>query len=65
MTEIGYGHWEHLAVRYGGAVEAWLFSERTKQWVPLHPAEAWCKATVLTKAEFESMFPGLPPTAVP
>lgn len=61
MTEIGYAEWEHMAVRHAGGQEAWLYSPRKQRWVPLHPAEAFCKAYVLTRVEFERMFPGLPP----
>jgi hypothetical protein len=60
MTEIGYADWEHLAVRYT-QTEAWLYSRRTHRWEPLHPAEAFCKAYVLTKESFERQFPDLPP----
>jgi hypothetical protein len=63
MTEIKYAHWEHLPVRFRGQ-EAWLFSMRTLQWVPLHPAEAHCKAALLTREEFEDMYPDLPPLPI-
>ena len=63
MTEIGYAHEEHpwgpLAICYTSR-EGWVFSPQIKHWVPMHPARRLPPAAVLTKVEFERMFPNLP-----
>jgi hypothetical protein len=58
---IKYAYWEELAVRLEPSGEAWLFNEIKKEWVPMNAADAMSKARLLTEAEFNEMYPDLPP----
>lgn len=64
MTDIGYARDEHqwgpLAILYTSR-EVWVFSPQIKHWVPMHPARPMHPGAVLTKMEFERVFPDLPP----
>lgn len=55
-----YGHLESLAIRFT-LTEAWVFSTSAQAWKTLHPAEAVENGSPLTKAEFDKMFPKVPP----
>jgi hypothetical protein len=54
---LGFAFHEGCAVRYN-IDEAWECINGT--WKPMHPADAWCKASVVTEAVFNSMFLNLP-----
>jgi hypothetical protein len=62
MADIKYGYWEGLAARVGSPPsEGWCFSDTKKEWVEMSPADAMSRVKLLSKAEFDSTFPSLPP----
>jgi hypothetical protein len=53
----GFAYREGCAVRYN-ETEAWECVDGT--WYPMHMADACCKASLITEAKYNSMFPNLP-----
>jgi hypothetical protein len=58
-----YCIWEEVAailtVPETGFYSAWIYSEHERKWIEAHEADVFTKAGVVSKASFESMFPGV------
>ena len=59
-TEPFYGDFDGIPSRYD-ADEAWVFHRNKKSWVEINHASHGNAAYELTKADFDYLFPNLPP----
>jgi hypothetical protein len=58
--DIKYAHWEDLPVRLVSTpAEGWVFGKG--QWQEMNAADAISKAKLMSKEDFETTFPDLPP----